>query len=220
MPVPKSSAEILAAAKKAPPNQASQRRIQPRKLKTNLMEGFAKHLTWFSAKQYEGPVSATSLLSQAGSATAHPNFIDPVTPQTLQAALEIKEMTQMEMEPLEDSFNDEPAWDIWVTPFNSYILQFISCVYLRHLRVSPNPRSIAYQVHNHACRSLIAFWMCWRFYDAIGLVLSIWFLNFLIKTNLNIRSIGLNFTKMATTNWLNFLKLLLQTTLERGSFIC
>ena len=68
MLVPKSSAEILAAAKKAPPKQASQKQIQPRKLKTDLMEGFtkpcAKHLTQFSAKQYEGPVSETSLLSQ------------------------------------------------------------------------------------------------------------------------------------------------------------
>ena len=110
---PKSSAEILAAAKRA--------FHQPVRPRTPETDTFNHHFSVFSTKPslptlITNESTTPSLPSQFGPANVHRIsnlcFVDPVTPQTLKAAVEIKEMAQMRKERDEDLFEDDP--DVWV----------------------------------------------------------------------------------------------------------
>lgn len=89
--LPKSSAEILAAAR------ASNIQIQPRKPKHDHNQAFQSHLSTFPSKSDSVPIIPSesrsfhefekSWLTRINSV----RFNDPVTPETLKAALEIKE---------------------------------------------------------------------------------------------------------------------------------
>jgi hypothetical protein len=116
--LPTSSAEILAAAKRAP-----SRPIRPRTPET---DAFKNHLSVFSAKPTltNDETTTPTLPTQFGPANVHPisnlRFLDPVTCHTLEAALEIEEMRKDD----EDLFEDD--LDTWVFHFNSYVMQSIS----------------------------------------------------------------------------------------------
>jgi hypothetical protein len=124
--LPKSSAEILAAAIKAPIKQ-----IRPCKPKTDCKKAFLNNLSIFSAKPSltASDESPTSVHVQSGPHNVHPisntHFLDPITPQTLEAALEIREMRK-EDDHDEDLFDDEP--DTWVFCFTLCVMRFISYI--------------------------------------------------------------------------------------------
>jgi hypothetical protein len=67
--------------------------------------------------------SPTTLPNQLGPRNVHPIshtcFVDPVTPQTLEAALEIKEMRKGDDE---DLFDGELAVDTWVLSLALYVI--------------------------------------------------------------------------------------------------
>jgi G3E family GTPase len=122
--LPKSSAEILAAARKALKIQ-----IQPRKLKTDLKQVFKSQLSKFSSKSEPSMDEMTTpdsrSLHRTGKSMVHSvnsiRFDDPVTPQSLKAALEIKESRlDSEVERMEDLFDDEPHLHTWVLTFLTF----------------------------------------------------------------------------------------------------
>jgi len=110
--LPKTSVEILAAAK-----PLSQKERQPRKPKTNLKTDFKTLLSTFSVRVNPSagtndcaapslPLQPSPITSNAFSISST-YFNNPITPQTLEGALKLKEMKGVEE--MEDLFDDEPA---------------------------------------------------------------------------------------------------------------
>ena len=107
--LPKTSVEILAAAK-----NPSQKKSQPQKVKTNLKTDFKTLLSTFSVNpSAKTNCAAPSLPLQSSPITSNvfsissTYFNNPITPQTLKGALKLKEMK--DVEEMEDLFDDEPA---------------------------------------------------------------------------------------------------------------
>ena len=126
--LPKSSAEILAAAKEMPPKQT-----KAHKPRTDRRQQFKHLLSSFSAKpttntSHENIASSSCFHSEL--ANVHPInnilFKDPVTPHTLEAALEIKNLR--DVEEVEDLFDDSLSapLDTWVYSFMLYDMKYIS----------------------------------------------------------------------------------------------
>jgi len=166
--LPKSSAEILAAAKK---------RFQSRKFEPD----FETYLSAFSVDLSANTgCAATSLPLQSQPTTSNVHsigstyyFKDPITLRTLESAVKLKETKDVKPEETEDLFDDVPA-NTWVLSCTQYIMCYIYFFYLRHsLRVNLNLRLIAYRAHSRAYPSRIAFRTCSHFYDTTGLVLLI-----------------------------------------------
>ena len=117
--LPKSSAEILAAAKKAP-----RKKIQGRQLKTDV--AFNSQLSTFPSHAEPTTTGPESLAFHwSGKAMVHSigntRFDNSVTPQALEAALEIKaRQSDSNVEGMEGLFDDEP--DLCTLVFTSSII--------------------------------------------------------------------------------------------------
>jgi hypothetical protein len=94
-------------------------------------------------------------------------FNNPITPQALETALEIREVADVDKIP--DSFGDEAA--TWVPLSALYTIQYVS-YYSRHLLANQIPRTV-YQVLKVAFPFQNAFWIHWHFYELVVLALSI-----------------------------------------------
>ena len=130
---PKSSAEILATAKRA-----SQKEIQPRKPKTERSQLLKDRLSTINFSQHTIPD-----IPLAGSSSSRPTnihgfnnvlFKDPTTPRTLGAALEIREGSRDDMvEEILDVVDDElPTSRV---PFLSSNIFNLFSHNLRHLQI-------------------------------------------------------------------------------------
>jgi hypothetical protein len=105
---PKTSAEILAAAKQS---------FRPWKFEPD----YKTHLSTFSVNpSADISCTPTSLPLQSWPTTTNVHsigstyyFNDPITPQTLEAVVKLKEMKDVETEVAEDLFDDQPAYT-WV----------------------------------------------------------------------------------------------------------
>jgi len=105
---PKSSAEILATAKRA-----SHKEIHPRKSKTERSQSLKDRLSRLNFSKHT-PISD---ISSVGSSSSRPSnvhglnnvqFMDPTTPQTLEAAVEIKDAARdVTVEDIPDVVGDE-----------------------------------------------------------------------------------------------------------------
>jgi len=118
--LPKSSAEILAAAKRA-----YRQPIRPRTPVTDDI--FNSHLSEFSvnptlSNESTTPGSPIQLVPTNVHQISNLRFFDTVTPQTLEAAIEIKETPRKEHD--EDLMEDD--LDTWVLFFTLYVVQYIS----------------------------------------------------------------------------------------------
>ena len=123
---PKTTAEILATAKQVP-----QRKIQSRKSKTERNSSLKDWISKFTV--LGNPNDATHETTEAtsiasGSGNVHlPNkirFNEPITPKTLEAALEIREFRDEDN--ITDLFGDEPPSPIWVFLFTLHTVQYIT----------------------------------------------------------------------------------------------
>ena len=115
--LPKTSAEIIAAAKKS---------FQPRKFEPD----FKTCLSMFSldpTQRADTSCTSTSPLHfQPTTSNVHSigsayHFNEPITPQTLQAAVKLKETKDVEAE---DLLDDVPA-DTWVLSCTRYIMCYV-----------------------------------------------------------------------------------------------
>jgi hypothetical protein len=120
----KSSAEILAAAKKL--------QIPSRKPKTDITQQFKELTSTFSAQPStrEPKVLATSSSFRQHdlASDVHPtniHFVDPIIPESLQPAFDIKESRDVE-----DLFHDELHLDTWVYSFTPCNIFILSCSFL------------------------------------------------------------------------------------------
>jgi hypothetical protein len=126
---PKTTAEILATAKKVP-----QRKIQSRKSKTERNSSLKDWLTTFTV--LGNPNDATHETTEATSSASGPlgpgnvhlpneiHFNEPITPKTLEVALEIREFRDEDN--IKDLFRDEPPSPIWVFLFTLQTVQYIT----------------------------------------------------------------------------------------------
>ena len=117
---PKSSAEILATAK-----QASQKEIQPRKSKTEHNQSLKDQLSRLSFSENTIPDIPSAGSSSSRPANIHRlnnvHFKELVTPQTLEAALEIKEGGDVMVEEILDLVSDElPTTRVPLILFNIF----------------------------------------------------------------------------------------------------
>jgi hypothetical protein len=128
-PRPKSSAEILATAKRA-----SQKEIQPRKSKTERSQPLKDRLSTLNLSHH-----TKSDIPSAGSSSSRPvnvhglnnvQFKDPTSPQTLEAALEIREGRDVMVEEIGDELPTSRV------PFISFNICNLFSHYLRHLPVN------------------------------------------------------------------------------------
>jgi hypothetical protein len=132
---PKSSAEILATAKRA-----SQKEIRPRKSKNECIQPLKDRLKRldFSASGHtiSDIPSAGSNSSRSDNVHGLNNiqFKDPMTPQTLEAGLEIKEGRDVIVKEIPDLVGDELP-TTWV-PFISFNKCYLFSHHLRHLPVN------------------------------------------------------------------------------------
>ena len=122
---PKSFAEILATATKAP-----QKHIKCRNKKTESNRSFKDNLSIFSP--LVEPSTCTTIAESSSFNTSRESdianlcFDDPVTPQTLGAALRIKEVgMDVDLEEIEDLFDDDLERHTWVFSL-PYTFQYIS----------------------------------------------------------------------------------------------
>ena len=159
--LPKTSAEILAAAKNPFP-----RKLQPRKVKTDFKPELKSQLSTFSVELPSKSAPTSVLLPTTGNVHSIRSmyFNDPVAPQTLEAALEIKERIKS-VEEGEDLFEDEPALDTWVSSCTLCLIFRIYFSYPRHPRVNQprvnlNPRLTAFQVRSRTCPFRNECWTC------------------------------------------------------------
>ena len=153
--LPKSSAEILAEAKRVRPS-------------TPLAEIDFHHLSSvFSAKPTSSSLTSDEgiLLTRFRPTNVHSVdnlcFVDPVTPRSLEAALEIKEIGKDHEEDLFEDM-DLGAW-VFLLYFICYVVYYTSVFYYarpQRALVNPNPQSKAYQAHKRVCPPPSAFKMC------------------------------------------------------------
>ncbi len=154
--LPKSSAEILAEAKRV--------RRQPSTPEIDfhyLSSVFSAKPTLSSLTSDEGATLLTQFRPSNVHSVDNLCFVDPVTPRTLEAALEIKEIGKEHEEDLFEDI-DLGAW-VFLLYFICYVVYYTSVFYYaRPQRViaNLNPRSKAYQAHKRVCPSPSAFKMC------------------------------------------------------------
>ena len=131
---PKSSAEILATAKRA-----SQKENKPRKPKTEHTQSFKDRLSTLDFSHH-----TISNLPSAGSSSSRPKnihglnnvqFKDPTTPQSLEAALEIREGRDGLVEEILDVVVGDELQPASRVPFISFN---ICNLFSRHFETSPS----------------------------------------------------------------------------------
>ena len=136
-PRPKSSAEILATAKRAP-----RKEIRPRKSKTDRSQPLKDRLSTLSIT---GSHHTISDIPSAGSSSSRPanvhglnnvQFKDPTTPQKLEAALEIREGRDVIVEEILDLVGDDSELPTSPVPFISSNIHNLFSHYLRLLSVN------------------------------------------------------------------------------------